>query len=280
MRISGFSFGRNLIELDYPVVESVTSVLPLVDEFIFTLGDSNDATTEVVTAIPSDKLRWIHSAWNDSRREDGLIFSQQASLAFQQCKGDWAIFVNADEVIHEKDYDPIMKAIRRAHDRRDILGLMFRYYHFDGDYWSTNPWRYHKEIRVVRNDGRVEPCGDMSGFRCVQDKRYLKSGPKERWTDSGAYIYHYGWVRKNPRIMLERNKRLEYYYHDNSYIQENYGGKEEFDYEYYEALKEFRGEHPAVMKERISRATRLRKRRNRWLNPRFYKEVLRHGFKG
>jgi len=280
MRISGFSFGRNLIELDYPVVESITSVLPLVDEFVFTLGDSHDATTEVVTAIPSDKLRWVHSVWDEAGRKDGLIFSRQANLAFQECKGDWAIFVNADEVIHEKDYDAIRKAIRRAHERPEILGLMFEYHHFDGDYWSTNPWRYHREIRAVRNDGRVEPCGDMSGFRSVQDKVYLKSGPKERWADSGAYIYHYGWVRKNPKIMLERNRRLEYYYHDNAYIQENYGGKEEFDYEYYEALKEFRGEHPAVMKERISRATRLRNRRNRWLNLRFYKEVFRHGFKG
>lgn len=280
MKISGFSFGRNLIELDYPVVESISSVLPFVDEFIFTLGDSTDATTEVVTSIQSDKLRFVHSVWNNSLREDGLVFSHQANLAFEQCQGDWAIFINADEVIHEKNYDSIMRAIKNAHGRREILALMFRYYHFDGDYWSLNPWRYHREIRAVRNDGRVEPCGDMSGFRCVQDKLYLKSGPKERWTDSGAYIYHYGWVRKNPKIMLERNKRLEYYYHDNSYIQENYGGNEEYDYEYYEALKEFRGAHPGVMKERVSQAVRLRKRRNRWLNPRFYKEVFIHGFKG
>jgi hypothetical protein len=109
MRISGFGFGRNLIELDYPVVESITSVLPMVDEFIFNLGDSRDATTELVTSIQNEKLRFIHSVWNDSVREDGLVFSHQAKLAFQQCTGDWAIFVNADEVIHEKDYDTIKK---------------------------------------------------------------------------------------------------------------------------------------------------------------------------
>ena len=280
MRISGFSFGRNLIELDYPVVESITSVLPLVDEFVFNLGDSKDTTTEVVTSIRSDKLKFIHSVWDDSLRKDGLVFSHEANLAFQQCTGEWAIFVNADEVIHEKDYETIRKAIRKYNDQQEILGLMFRYYHFDGDYWSINPWRYHKEIRIVRNDGQVEPCGDMSGFRCVQDKLFLKSGPKDRWAFSGAYIYHYGWVRKNPKIMLERNRRLEYYYHNDSYLQENYGRKEEFDYAYYGALKEFRGEHPAVMKSRISKAVRLRKRRNRWLNPRFYKEVITHGFKG
>jgi len=280
MKISGFSFGRNLIELDYPVVESISSVLPLVDEFIFNLGDSRDNTAELINSIKCNKLHVINSIWDESLRKDGLIFSQQANIAFQKCNGDWAIFVNADEVIHEKDYEKILKAIKKYHDKKEILGLMFRFYHFDGDYWSINPWRYHKEIRIVRNDGRVEPCGDMSGFRCVQDKIYLKSGPKERWAFSGAYIYHYGWVRKNPQIMLERNKRLEFFYHDDSYLKNHYEGKKEFDYEYYDALKEFRGEHPAVMKERISQATRLRKRRNRWLNWRFYKEVFTHGFKG
>lgn len=280
MKISGFSFGRNLIELDYPVTASIASVLPLVDEFVFNIGDSNDDTEAVVRSLRDPKLRFINSVWDDSMRVDGLVFSHQANLAFQQCTGDWAVFVNADEVIHEKDYETIRRAIEINHPRKNVLGLMFEYYHFDGDYWSTNPWRYHREIRVVRNDGRVEPCGDMSGFRCTHDHLYLKSGPKERWAASGAYIYHYGWVRKNPKIMLERNRRLEYFYHDDSYLQERYDDKDEFDYEYYKALKEFRGEHPAVMKEKISKASRLRPRRNRWLNFRFYKEVFTHGFKG
>jgi hypothetical protein len=280
MKISGFSFGRNLIELDYPVVESITSVLPLVDEFIFNAGDSRDATTDLVRSIGSPKLKIISSVWDDSLRKDGLIFSEQAKHAFRQCSGEWALFVNADEVLHEKDYESIRKALRKYQDQAQILGLMFRYYHFDADFWSLNPWRYHKEIRLVRKDGRVEPCGDMSGFQAVADQRYLKSGPPERWAFSGAHIYHYGWVRKSPEIMLERNRRLEYYYHDDSYLRQNYDGKEEFDYEYYDALKEFRGTHPAVMEGRLARSSRLRKRRNRWLNPRFYKEVFTHGFKG
>ncbi len=269
-----------MIELDYPVVESVTSVLPLVDEFVFAAGDSRDETTALVKSIPSPKIKIIHTVWDDSLRRDGMIFSQQANLAFRECTGDWAIFLNADEVIHERDYEAIRNSIRKYHETKQILGLMFRYYHFDGDYWSTNPWRYHREIRAVRNDGRVEPCADMSGFRCVRDKVYLKSGPADRWAYSGAYIYHYGWVRKNAAIMLERNRRLESYYHSDSYIRDNYAGKIEFEYEYYDALKEFRGKHPAVMKARVAGARRLRRRRNRWLNLRFYREVFTHGFKG
>jgi hypothetical protein len=50
--------------------------------------------------------------------------------------------------------------------------------------------------------------------------------------------------------------------------------------ERYGVLKEYRGSHPAVMRNRIVSCRRLASRRNRWLNPRFYGEVFRHGFKG
>lgn len=34
MKISGFTFIKNAVAYDFPVVESVRSVLPVVDEFI------------------------------------------------------------------------------------------------------------------------------------------------------------------------------------------------------------------------------------------------------
>jgi len=40
MTISGFSFVRNAISLDYPIAEAIRSVLPLVDEFVVACGDS------------------------------------------------------------------------------------------------------------------------------------------------------------------------------------------------------------------------------------------------
>lgn len=280
IRISGATFGRNLIELDYPVVEAITSILPIVDEFVVNVGKSDDETLNLIQSIKDPKVRIIESVWDDNLRKDGLIFSQQANIAFAACKGDWIFHLNADEVIHEKDLPAIVNSVKVNHDRKKILGLMFRYYHFDGDYWSINPWRYRKEIRLVRNDGRVRPCGDMSGFESTEDGIYLKGGPKDRWAFSRAYVYHYGWVRKSPKIMQERNKRLEHYYHDDEYVKNKYEDLDEFDYSYYEILKEFRGTHPKTMLERIENSKRLRPRKNRWLNWRFYKEVLAHGFKG
>ena len=53
------------------------------------------------------------------------------------------------------------------------------------------------------------------------------------------------------------------------YMPENYG-----------ILKKFRGTHPKVMQERVSKFPASPVRRSRWLNPDFYFYVLKHGFKG
>lgn len=53
-----------------------------------------------------------------------------------------------------------------------------------------------------------------------------------------------------------------------------------FQFENYPILKEFRGRHPAVMGHRIRSSQRWATRRNRWLNWRFYREILRRGFRG
>ncbi|MHA1753210.1 MAG: glycosyltransferase [Candidatus Helarchaeota archaeon] len=285
MKVSGATFCRNIIELDYPIVEAITSILPIVDEFIVNVGDSHDGTLELIKSINSSKIIIIESKWDDSLRKDGLIFSQQAQIAINHCTGDWVFYLNADEVVHEDDLPKIYDYMERYLKNEEVLGFMFRYLHFDGDYWSVNPWRYRKEIRIIRNNGKVRAHGDMTGFMCVDsglDLKHLKSRwhwAGSRWRWNSARIFHYGWV-KPPEILLERNKRLEYYYHDDKYLEEKYKNKTRYDWEYYDILKEFKGSHPKVMENRIKKAKRLKERRNRWLNLRFYLEVFKHGFKG
>jgi hypothetical protein len=280
MRISGFTFGRNLVRLDYPVVESITSILPIVDEMIVNVGHSEDNTLEVIQSIRDPKIRVIESVWDEEMRKEGLVLSHQANLALAECSGDWAFYIQADEVVHERDLPVIESAVRRYEGKEEVLGLMFRYFHFDGDYCSLNPWRYRKEIRVIRNNGKLEVCGDACGFHTKEDRLFMKAGPKSRWAWSGAHIYHYGWVTTTPRALLERKKSLEFFYHDDGYLDQKYSGRDDLKVDYYDILKEFRGTHPAVMKSRVAESLRLAPRRNRWLNPRFYKEVLTHGFKG
>jgi len=44
VKVSGFTFIRNAVRYQFPVVECIRSVLPMVDEFVVAVGDSEDGT--------------------------------------------------------------------------------------------------------------------------------------------------------------------------------------------------------------------------------------------
>ena len=162
-----------------------------------------------------------------------------------------------------------------------VKGLLFRYLHFIADYWSTNPWFYHKAVRVIRNNGEVESCGDAVGFHVKATQQYLQSGPNDVLAYAGARMFHYGWV-KDPKTMLEKKREQVMVYHGNQMTasEAKQLAQNEFCFDEYAILKEFNGSHPAVMQGRIGASRRWRARRNRWLNPRFYRELMRRGFRG
>ena len=56
MKVSGFTFVRNAIKFDYPIVEAISSILPICDEFVVAVGKSEDGTLELVKSISSDKI--------------------------------------------------------------------------------------------------------------------------------------------------------------------------------------------------------------------------------
>ncbi len=282
MKVSGFTFCRDAVRFDYPLVESIRSILPIVDEYVVNVGKSDDGTLELVRAIGDPKIRIIESVWDESLRKDGLIFSQQTNLALARCAGDWAFYLQADEVVHEEDLPRIRAAMEQCLADQRVLGLLFRYLHFKGDYHSVDPWMYRREIRVIRNNGTVRSWGDATGF--------ARSGPSGEqglktqtamWRPVGARIFHYGWV-KDPRTLVQKKRTQIAYHHDTAIPAHDrvFFDRDEYGFEQYAILKEYRGAHPAVMAARVAALPRLARRRNRWLNPRFYREVLRHGFKG
>ncbi len=281
MKVSGFTFCRNAVLYDYPVVESIRSILPIVDEFIVNVGRCNDGTLERIRSIGDPKVRIVESVWDETLRKDGLIYSQQTNIALSHCAGDWAFYLQADEVIHEDDLPRIVDAMRTHQRSPEIKGLLFRYLHFVGDYWSTNPWFYHKAVRVIRNNGEVESCGDAVGFHLKATKQYLQNGPREWLVPAGGLVFHYGWV-KDPKTMLAKKQEMTKVYHGDHPppSEAKLYSQDTFEFEEYGILKEFRGSHPAVMQARVAASARFASRRNRWLNWRFYREVARRGFRG
>lgn len=280
MKVSGFTFIRNAVRYDFPVIEAIASTLPIVDEFIVNVGKSDDGTLELIRSIPSSKVRIVESVWDESLKKDGLIYSQQTNIALAQCTGDWALYVQGDEVIHEQDLPAMVRAMKANLDNRSVKGLLSRYLHFMGDYWSLNPWFYHRAVRVIRNNGEIESCGDAVGFHVKATRQYLQSGPREWLADSGARMFHYGWV-KEPKTMLAKKREQVTVYTDRlSPADERQIASEAWIFEEYDILKNFTGTHPAVMRGRVNRFPKLKPGRNRWLEPAFYRAIVKKGFRG
>ncbi len=303
MKVSGFTIIRNAVRFDFPIVEAITSVLPIVDEFVVNVGKCDDGTLELVRSIETPKIKIIETEWDDMLRTDGKIFGMQQDIALSHCTGDWAILVQADEVLHEDDYPEIRNAMERYLPHRDILGLVLKMVHFKGDYWSIDPWMYRKATRIVRNHCGVRSATDGCDFCPEGTDEMIKSKKGCHGRLIEARVFHYGYARSAVAL----NKKLQYQIsrHDGGSLPEwdialqarvasahptsdtikHYGENAPLRVGnhgtvLYDILKDYKGTHPGVMKARIGVAMPLRRRRNRWLNLRFYKEILTHGFHG
>ena len=155
MKVSGFTIIRNAIKYDYPVVEAITSVLPLCDEFVIAVGNSSDETLDLVRQIKSPKIRIIETVWDDSLRVGGRTFALETDKAFKAIApdSDWAFYIQADEAVHEKYYEVIREAMEKFKNDPGVDGLLFHYKHFYGSYdYVGESWRwYRREIRIVKN---------------------------------------------------------------------------------------------------------------------------------
>src|SRR4051812_17897796 len=103
MMISGFTLIRNGIEFDYPFMQSIRSMLPLVDELIINVGKGTDDTLKVIRdfskSAEGKKLRIFESDWkldDPEKKRGGLILSEQTNLSLDHCKGDWCLYLQAD----------------------------------------------------------------------------------------------------------------------------------------------------------------------------------------
>src|SRR4030095_10433610 len=134
MKISGFTFIRNGVKLQYPFVESIHSILPVCDEMIVAVGDSADGTREAIEKLDHNKIKIIDTVWDDSLRDGGKILAQQTNIALDHISGDWGFYLQGDEVIHEKDFNVILHSAEKHLEDKRVEGLLFDYYHFYGNY--------------------------------------------------------------------------------------------------------------------------------------------------
>jgi hypothetical protein len=251
MKISGFTFVRNAVKYDYPVVEAITSVLPLCDEFIVCLGNSDDETEDLISSINSDKIRIVRSVWDDSLRKGGKALAVETDKAFNAIAPDsnWAFYIQADEVVHEKYLPVIRRAMEQYLHNDKVECLVLKYLHFYGSYkyvGNSRRW-YRREVRVIRNDKSISAYRDAQGFRREEKKLNGKL--------IDAYVYHYGWV-KNPHYQQKKLQSFVKLWHSDDQAAKHI--PQEFNYSETISLALFNNgggwkmAHPKVMQQRVN----------------------------
>jgi hypothetical protein len=240
--VSGFTVIRNARRLGYPVLESIRSILPVVDEFVVGVGQSDDDTRAMVASLDDPKLRLFDSHWDMSQPRGGRILAEKTNEALERCRGEWCFYLQADEVVHERDLAAIRAACERWRDDPRVEGLLFRYLHFYGGYdvISTARSAYRHEVRIVRRSANPRSVGDAQSF--------LADGERKLWVRPlDATIFHYGWVQPPSGIRRKQANQARLYERPGLAAPPKQAGARQIY-----GLRRFRGSHPAVMRERVA----------------------------
>ncbi len=249
MKVAGFSFIKNAVKFDYPVLEAILSILPVCDEFVIAVGKSDDDTLNYIKSINSPKIKIIETVWDDSLREGGRVLADETNKAYKAISPDvdWCFYIQGDEVIHEKYLANIKNAMIKYKDDMKVDGLLFDHLNFYGSYdyvADARNWN-KKEIRVIRNKKNFYSYKDAMSFRKDNDIKL-----DVVYVD--ACIYHYGWVRP-PAAMQQKLLEFHKLWHDDKWVNENVPKVDEFDYSKIDSVSKFKETHPKVMEQRLKR---------------------------
>ncbi|HLX96158.1 MAG TPA: glycosyltransferase [Verrucomicrobiae bacterium] len=249
MKVSGFTFLRNGQKLGYPFVASLRSILPVVDEFIVALGPCDDETEKMLREIGDPKIRIIPTQWNERIRPDysvkGFVFGQQKTIALFNCTGDWAFYLEADEVVHEDDLPKIRAAMEKHLGDERVEALAFDYLHFYGNAntYAWSPGWYRSEVRIIRNT--IPVWSSESLFFNVVDSHKRSRYPRAAHT--GTTIYHYGWVRHEAQMNLKAGATQKYW-------EDQPAAKVDYSKIDAAVLRPFAGTHPKVIQAWLPKA--------------------------
>ncbi|MBM4186962.1 MAG: hypothetical protein FJ206_06585 [Gemmatimonadetes bacterium] len=242
MKVSGFTIVANAVRLDFPVVESIRSILDCCEEVVVNVGRSDDGTLDLVRSLRDPRIRVLETRWDMSRGP--AVLAEETARAMGACRHRWGIYIQADEVLHEHGVPSLLDAIGRADRDPSIEGVVVRYRHIfgRGDLEATNRHWYRREVRAVRLDpsAMVHPFRDAQGFRVGPSDRRVRA------LLADAEMFHYGYLRSaaamRNRIAVDRTLYPE-------------RGAPEGDPAYLwwaPGLRPFRGSHPAVALEWVA----------------------------
>lgn len=103
--IGGFLAIRNNFDLDYCIEQAVKSLLPVCDQVAVLDIESSDGTWEFLQqwSLSEPKLKLARGQWTNPVR-DSTWWPTVLNQAREHLDTDWAITLDADELLHENSY--------------------------------------------------------------------------------------------------------------------------------------------------------------------------------
>ena len=254
--LAGFSYIYNGIDFDIPFIESIRSVIDVVDQFVLTECHSKDNTWELCLNLQKEypnKIKLLRRGWVRHFTEISILANWTA-LHIDENIG-YKMQLQADEVVHEKDLDEL-KLLPEKMNKENKTAAVWNYVHFLGGPSITFPFCYSELVRTVRRNGEWEVIGDG-----VQFAKHRGVIPQNELLNTNIEIFHYGKM-KNPYKGFKKEVDFQNLFTDIGFpdpkmkrMQDSFG--EEFcDYIYLfegaikeNKIKKFEGTHPKVMEE-------------------------------
>ena len=244
--LSGFTLVRNAVKLDFPIVPAIRSVLEVCDEVVVNVGKSEDATRDLVASIDDPRVRILDTEWDFTKKN--IMLSIETQRAMEACRGSWGIYIQADEVLHERGARSLKEKVAECDGDARVEGLLVKYLHFYGgfDRIATSRRWYRREVRCIRLGRDIRPYQGAQGFRVGPGYRKIRARPTD------AAMFHYGWARPAKAIKekLEISKTI-YPWGGDRFDKEQARGA----LEWIPLLRDFTGTHPAAARDWIAERT-------------------------
>lgn len=273
MKISAMTVLRNAVTLDYPFLESIRSVLPLCDEFVAVIGSSDDGTLDAVRGLNEERIRIVETVWSDKVQPRMSVLAQQTNVGLHLCEGDWVVYLQGNEVLHERSI-PLLRAMME--DRKDdprVEAMLLERLTFWGDYGHmipVYPERFKFSPRIVRPYIGTYAIRDAMSVAVFDG--FSVTGRYPRAMDTGENVYRYGYVCTPEQLVTKVKSAVHL---------ERFREKRFDESSFYRVLprrfvREFTGGHPAVMNDRIGKFTqRISMDDRRWRTKPTFKEFQR-----
>ena len=225
MRISGVIPLRNAVDLGYPFDLAIRSMFMFCDEVVALVDPMSDDDTiaRVKAQTPRGRIGQprptvkqlviVPSAWDMTNHHGhtNCEISVQTAKACEAATGDWILSLQADELLHEDEIEPLRKVVEIA-DQKGITGIELERLYFYGSMEKVREdWTLWLLRLFKRGHWKPDIDGAMRFDPCDSSEVRMR-------TQAGR-IFHYSRVG-DPKLIADRVRNLDRFFHAPEKVQD------------------------------------------------------------